>query len=474
MSLAEDPDNTYLKALREECVANKDKFDCKSADEIRKIFYENGVTIHYKNGDVKYKYLYRTAGKAKVGSCMFIKQSLYKKAHDFLYMGLKLPKHDAPITEFGAYTSLVTSTIVGKIEINPEDIVILKDVRSEFQTNVVSVEVENNQCKAVYRRDYTLGCDMFDGQALIDLSICPEWTNGYLLLRHHFTKAAAFATDIQGFLKDYFGQEYDTAYLTDMWGNKHLAKNVKVITTNNAVKWCKYDVTYEQWCDKVRENGSMFGIVKTAHPSKYGDYQRMSYQMVNSLNNDFVDEVAAPTRDYVKALKTDTNTFLEFLRRNANFSNDYEALLAIWTQDHTFEQSEYFRERKKKIIYDYTMSIKTGKLLQNADNLTICGSPYAMLLHSVGEDVSKDPTFEVEDDAIQCYSERFEDGEYLAEFRNPFNSQNNLGYLHNHLHPLIKKYFRFGKLCIAVNLQGTSFCDRNNGLTNWAGVQKCA
>ena len=54
----------------------------------------------------------------------------------------------------------------------PEDIVILKDVRSEFQTNVVSVEVENNQCKAVYRRDYTLGCDMFDGQALIDLSIC--------------------------------------------------------------------------------------------------------------------------------------------------------------------------------------------------------------------------------------------------------------------------------------------------------------
>ena len=319
-----------------------------------------------------------------------------------------------------------------------------------------------------------MGCDMFDGQALIDLSICPEWTNGYLLLRHHFTKAAAFATDIQGFLKDYFGQEYDTAYLTDMWGNKHLAKNVKVITTNNAVKWCKYDVTYEQWCDKVRENGSMFGIVKTAHPSKYGDYQRMSYQMVNSLNNDFVDEVAAPTRDYVKALKTDTNTFLEFLRRNANFSNDYEALLAIWTQDHTFEQSEYFRERKKKIIYDYTMSIKTGKLLQNADNLTICGSPYAMLLHSVGEDVSKDPTFEVEDDAIQCYSERFEDGEYLAEFRNPFNSQNNLGYLHNHLHPLIKKYFRFGKLCIAVNLQGTSFCDRNNGLTNWAGVQKCA
>ena len=121
---------------------------------------------------------------------------------------------------------------------------------------------------------------MFDGQALIDLSICPEWTNGYLLLRQHFTKAAAFATDIQGFLKDHFGQNYDTAYLTDMWGNKHLAKNVKVITTNNACKWIKYGYSYDKWCEKVRENGSMFGIVKTAHPSKYGEYQRMSYQMV--------------------------------------------------------------------------------------------------------------------------------------------------------------------------------------------------
>lgn len=473
-SLAENPNNEYLKALKAECEANKDKFDCKSADEIRLKYYQEGVTIHYKNGDVKYKYLYRTAGKAKVGSCMFIKASLYKKAHDFLYMGMKLPKHDAPITEFGAYTSLVTSTIVDKIEINPEDIVILNDVRSEFKTNVVSVEVEDDKCKAVYRRDYPLGCDMFDGQALIDLSICPEWVNGYVLLRQHFTKCAAFATDIQGFLKDYFGQEYDTAYLTDMWGNKHLAKNVKLITTNNACKWIKYDVAYDYWCEKVRENGSMFGVVKTAHPSKYGEYQRMSYQMVNALSNETIDDVALTTKEYVKALKTDLNVYLEFLRRNANFSNDYEAILAIWTQDHTFEQSEYFRERKKKIIYDYTQSIKTGKLLQNADNLVICGSPYAMLLHSVGEDVGKDCTFDVEDDAIQCYSERFEDGEYLAEFRNPFNSQNNLGYLHNRLHPLIKKYFRFGKLCIAVNLQGTSFCDRNNGLTNWASVQKCA
>ena len=40
---------------------------------------------------------------------------------------------------------------------------------------------------------------------------------------------------------------------------------------------------YEYWCNKVNEDGSVFGIVKTDHPSKLGEYQQLSYQMVNTL-----------------------------------------------------------------------------------------------------------------------------------------------------------------------------------------------
>ena len=86
-----------------------------------------------------------------------------------------------------------------------------------------------------------------------------------------------------------------------------------------------------------------------------------------------------------------------------------------------------------------------------------------MLLHSVGRDPNDDPTFSVEDGTIQCWTERFDDGEYLAEFRNPFNARNNLGYLHNVHHEYFDKYFKLGKLCIAVNLLGTDWQDRNNG-----------
>jgi hypothetical protein len=127
-------------------------------------------------------------------------------------------------------------------------------------------------------------------------------------------------------------------------------------------------------------------------------------------------------------------------------------LIALCEQDRDFLRSEYFRDRKRKIIEAYVLNFKNGKIIQNADNLVIVGSPYAMLLHSVGEDVEKDFTFTQEDGAIQCYTERFEDGEYLAEFRSPFNSKNNMGYLHNVYNDVYKKYFVFGKQIVAVNM----------------------
>ena len=90
-----------------------------------------------------------------------------------------------------------------------------------------------------------------------------------------------------------------------------------------------------------------------------------------------------------------------------------------------------------------------------------------MLLYAATGDESSvdlDDTFMPEDDAIQCYTERFNSGEYLAFFRSPFNSKNNLTYLHNTYSRKLEKYFNFGRQIVAVNMIGTPFQDRNNGL----------
>lgn len=454
----------YLNSLLLTAEENKDKFDKKSADEIRTIFYRDGLTINYNNESIHYKRLGRTSGKAKKGSCMFIRDRLYKKAIDFLYMGLKPPKTNTPIVELGAYSSLVTSTIVDHIKIDPRNIFVMEDFKSSFLTSVTSIEIdEEKHCHAIERHGYEISNELFDGQALIDLSIFPDWGNGYILLRHHFTKMAAFATDVQKFFQDHYGNQYETAKITDMFGNEHRVKDIKVITTNNAIKWLKLGVSYKYWCEKVHENGCQWGIVKTAHDSKLGNVQRMSYQMVNALNEDTIENVLKPSLDYVRLLKTDISTFIEHLRRYSTFSNDYDVLIALYEQNPEFERCDYFRERRSCIISHYVWNLKNGRLIQNADNLTIVGSPYAMLLHCVGCNPLDDPTFFVEDGVTQCYTEKFDDGECLAEFRSPFNGRANLGYLKNHYHPYFDRYFRLGNLCIAVNMINTDFQDRNNG-----------
>lgn len=446
-----------------------------SKQELRKKFYTDGVQIRYPKFDkskkitgydlVEYRMLYRTPGKAKAGKCMFIRKSLYKKAHDFLWMGIKLPKKNAPIVEIGAYSSLITSTIEDKIKIEPENILILKDVNSFFTTNVLSVETdENKHCYVEKKENYQVKNTMFDGQGLIDSSIFPSWANGYVLLRQHFCKMAAFKTHIQKFFKDYYGDKYETATVEDMWGNKHYVKDIKVITTENAMKWCKFSVSYDRWCEKVWDNGALFGIVKTAHKSKYGNKQRMSYQMVNALNMDTIENVIQDTKEYIHLLKTDDNVYFDFLKRTSNFCNDNDALLAICEQNQEFVKSSYFVERRNGNIAAYVKDIKTGHILQNGDNLVVVGSPYAMLMHAVGDNALKDPTFVQETDCIQCWTKRFDSNNYLAFFRSPYNAQNNCLYLHNTYHPFLDRYFDFGEQIIAINMNHTDAQDRGNGM----------
>lgn len=457
---------------------NQDKYKKISKEEIRQMFYNNGVDVEYisrmKDGTIRkrevvhYKMLYRSTGKAKKGSCMFIRDKLHKKAQNFLYMGIKLPKKNAMVVEISAYAPLVSSAIIDRIKINPKNILILKDIDRSFITNVVSIETdEQKHCYAKHIKNYKLKNTLFDGQALIDSSIFPDWGHGYILLRHHFCKMAAFCSNIQKFFKDYFGNNYYSATVKDMFGNEHYVKDIEVITTDNAMKWIKFDKSYDYWCERVYENNCMFGIVKTAHGSKLGEVQKMSYQMVNSLDESIMNNVVAESVAYVEKLKQDDEFFLEYLKKNSNFSNDFDVLVALCEQNMEFTRSEYFRERKKAIIKAYVLNMKTGKIIQNAENLVVVGSPYAMLLYGAtgNEDsVDYDDTFEVEKGTIQCYTERFEDGDYLAFFRSPFNSKNNLTYLHNTYSDIMKKYFNFGKYIIAINMIGTDAQDRNNGM----------
>ena len=512
---------------------NKDNYFKLSKDEIRELFYEKGVDVEYfqkysrkegvKRTVIHYKMLYRNSSKAKIGQVMFINAKLYKKAYDWLTMGLgkKMSRYNAKIVEMSAYAPLTTSTIVGKFYCPVEDILILKDQDSFFRTmaKIVKAEEYIDQEKVIdeeateaakqkaisegkflkdgitpkYTRRYKkvdvikkkcvvvdeeteLKNTMWDGEALIESDILPEWVNGMALLRNHFFKACGVRTYIQKFFKDWCeqtGNDYDTYEIKDMFGVSHKLKDIKIITTDNAIKWKKFmnimgetpEDAYKYWCDRVNADGSYWGIVKTDHPSKLGSVQQMSYQMINTLpcEKEDIFKLAQTSVDYVNTLKEDNDIFEEFLQKNSTVVNHYEMMANLYDHNHEFAESTWFRMEKRKIIKSYVDRLRTGKITINADNLTIFGNPYALLLYSVGENWENDPTLNKEDGVIQCYTSRFNEGEFLCGIRNPHNSPNNICYLHNIYSMELKKYFKFSDNILAVNCIHTDIQDRANG-----------
>lgn len=516
-----------LKYTLEKVENNKDLYDEKKREQIRDKFYNEGVDVTYKtknkDGSIKseetihYEMLFRTSAKAKLGQVIFINSELYEVAYEWLTIGLgKLMTDDnAKIVEMSAYAPLTTSTIVGTKYIPVEDILILRDQDSFFKTMANIVRAEDyidskgrigKKC-VVDKKVTEVKNTLWDGMGLIEADYfkdCrnaynPDWTvkiNGMALMRHHLFKMCGFKSHIQLFFKDWCkktGNDYETYQVQDMFGHWHYLKDIKIITTDNAIKWKKFkdlmggslESAYEYWCKKVNEDGSVFGIVKTDHASKLGKYQQLSYQMVNTLpcNKDDVRDIASTSIEYVELLKQDNDEFEKFLRKNANEVNHYEMMADLYDHNHEFGNSTFFRHEKSKIISAYVHKLRKGKIVVNGDNLTICGNPYALLLYSVGEDFTKDPTLLPEPGTIQCYTTRFKHDEFLCAFRNPHNSPNNICYFHNVYSDEIEKYFDFSPNILAINCIETDVQPRLNGAdedsdfvlaTNQPTMVKCA
>ena len=476
--------------------SHRDLYSPRSRDAIREFFYENGADVTYTKKDkagnvtdsetIHYEMLFRTSAKAKVGQVIFINRSLYETAYDWLTIGLgkKMGHDNAKIVEISAYAPLTTSNIVGTLHLPVENILILEDQDSFFTTmaDIVCAEEYTDQ-RGTTRKKCVVNTEktqvkntLWDGMALIESGILPRWVNGMALLRNHLFKACAFRSNLQLFFQDWCrqtGNDYDSYRVRDMFGNWHYLKNIKMITTDNAIKWKKFkdlmgnnlSEAYDYWRDRIHADGDIWGIVKTDHPSKLGQYQQLSYQMVNTLpcSRDEIKSIAQISIDYVERLKADNDEFEKFLRKYANEVNHYEMLADLYRQNHDFGNSTFFRREKSAIIKQYVFRLRKGKIMVPGDNLTGCGNPYALLLYSVGEDWRSDPTLRPEEGSIQCYTRRFADDSYLCAFRNPHNSPNNICYLHNvHSHEM-EKYFEFSNNIIAVNCIETDIQARANG-----------
>lgn len=468
-----------------------------SSKELRTLYYENGVTINWKQYDkdgseivgkrnpIEYKMLYRSTGKAKDGHCIFCRKELHGKLLKYLTMDLwdKMPAGvGAKIVEMSAYAPLITATATRFIHIPLDNIFVIRDEEAVCSKKAHIVKHSKDTGCYVVRdqENTTIKNVLWDGMGVIDdESLFPQDMEGFIYCRSHFFKSCLFRGNIQDYFQDYYKDEYETAYETDMLGRKMKVTDIKVIVTDNSLKWLKFKEIMSvsgtasdafKYYEKImKDDGEIFEIVKTAHNSKYGNQQRSSFQINNTLlttDKDVLHRIAAPSIQYCNALKTDDEKYLEFLKvtGSARYSIN-NVLIDLYNQNPRVKYWEYFKKKRREKISEFKRNrLQQGKLFQTGDNLTICGNVIALLKKVTRQEFLDEGCFTVMEDAIQCYTERFAEGEEIAGFRSPHNSPNNIVCLKNIYPEQIKKYFpKLGKNVIVINGIGTDVQSRLNG-----------
>lgn len=530
-----------------------------SAKALREKYYRDGVTVTWrqydKDGDeivgkretVKYLMLMRSAGKAKEGHCIFVRDSLHKRFRDYLTMGLweKMPDGaGAKIVELSAYAPLIAATAIDQIPIPINNIFVVKDEEVFCDKNAYIVKsgdyradkkvidygaaekiinkmgytfyktvqkkyplyrlirktksalmdiglelsdlpvktIDDIQHKVIVDRasnDVPISNILWDGMGLIDESMFPTDMEGFVYCRSHFFKSCLFRGNIQQYFRDYYGEDYDKAYAIDMFGRRMRIADIKVIVTDNSLKWLKFkelmgkngteEQAFRYWQNIMVKDGEIFDIVKTAHSSKYGDLQRSSFQMNNTLLTTDKEQlrcIARTSVDFCNKLKTDDEAYIDFLEvTGAERYSINNVLAALYRRNTDIAKWDYFKSKRTAKISELKRTrLMQGKLFQTGDNLTICGNVIALLKKVTGENFMDEGCFALQENAIQCYTERFAEGERLAGFRSPHNSPNNIVSLQNVYPEALKRYFpKLGRNVIVINGIQTDIQSRANG-----------
>ena len=465
----------------------------KKKGDIRDLLYNEGFELDiYKTVNkkkvydktIKYKYWFRTGGKAKNGTDYFINSELFSKIDEWQRMGIPLPEKDCKLVEMEVYKSLISSALVKDncyLTIKPSEILVVKDLKSfSNEQKVIKIirDSDTGYSKAVHTKEK---CEnvLWDGMALLQKDDSIGLSEGFRGLRHHFYKTAGFIVDFQLYFQDFYKDDYENAYVKDMFGREVKVSSIKMITTNNAMKWIKFlgatKEAFEQWSKYLEENCCKFGICKENHSSKYGDKQRMSYQMLQTLDVDVnsLQDIFKDSLDYIKKLQNDDNFFIEHLKRTANTTNNNTLLVDLATTYKTFVNSYMFKDVRKQEIHQYKESLKRGKLLSEGENETIVGNILPLLEYVTGQldeyikgDVLNDKYIDKSLPKLNsCYCLRFENKQKICGMRSPHNSGNNIMMFENNITPIMDRYCKsLGNNVIVANMIGNDIQFRGNGL----------
>ena len=437
-----------------------DKFKTiMSAKKVREWVYKNGF---YMDG-IHFVRFMRSAGSARTGKCLFIDEKMYPLIHEWEMCGLKINEGDeCDLAGIESYISLTASSIIGAIQIKPENILLVDDYESIFKDTVVAVEQGEDGHLMASEKEVEISNSIWDGESLIDRSLMREFSPyGFILLRNSFFKSAAFNCNLQQWFSDH--GITDVSQLNGRTRAKSIDQ-VLYITTPSSIKYLKYG-TFDDWLDNI---STVFGVVKHEKKPKYlnGKGVKVSYQLINTLamTKDDVAEFLKPSIDYLNLIKHDIDAFRWHVHFKAQRETDLvnrtknDVVYRLLGVSDEFAKTKLFWEFKKDSIRAFISELKLGHVIVNGNYEVLAGNVLELLDQSVG---MFDGKSKIGEDKI--WTKRFEYGKRLLCCRSPHTSSGNVMLAENAKNKDIDRYFNFTTEIVVVNSIGQNILQRLSG-----------
>lgn len=166
----------------------KYRVDGKTKETIRYMIYDK-EDFSFKIDDIEYVRWCRSGSASRQGKCFFINKELVHTMNLFTDCGINPKKRRINLASFEAYRALLLSHKTANLDIRPENILLIKDVKSVFKDKVMYVGLKDKKL-FTEEKEMTIENKIWDGQSLIDKSLMGDYQDkGMLLLRHKFFKS---------------------------------------------------------------------------------------------------------------------------------------------------------------------------------------------------------------------------------------------------------------------------------------------
>ena len=454
--------------------------------DLRKHTYKNGFIL---DGN-EYMYFMRSTSKARGGNMLFIKKEyFYGLLIEWARLGIVFEKtQPIDIAGIKSYESLVLSGICGKIEILPEEILLINDYESVFDEEASVTKLDENNRLMVVDEKVKYCNSIWDGQSLMDSSKYEEFIefedvkkseslNGksFVLLRNLWFKSAAFNFNIQKYFAD------NNVTLEDVkkhgWTIAKDIKQIKLITTPNSLKILKIkelvenkykdkpdgqtQSMFEYWLKFIKDS-THFGIVKSEH-GIHDHARRCNSQILMALplsKDDMHQLLNEGEFPYMHQLRNDDDMFLMHIGRKKSSSTSMIYELASYVPQ--FKRTDLYTNFKNDTLGDYKDSWKKdGIKIPNSDFCVCASNPMEMMQYACGTE--PDEWVRIHE-GRECYCKFYENGQELIAARNPCVCSGNIVCLKNTEHQLLEDYMNLSNNIVVVNSIESDIMERASSM----------